>query len=122
MSIVIKFVPKDKAKADMKAALEKGKTKAKTATTPASKQKIAAKIKEKLMLKASLQSPTILARCRMALGGDLSAAALLSAISVKWTRINPKIEWQGRDWLVMSAEDCRASAGGETALRPAVFR
>ena len=127
MTNVIQFSVK--AKADLKKAIEKGQTKAKTATTPASKQKIAEKIKAAKQTKSRLSAPGELARCRQIVGGDWRAAMVLYRIAHLWRAINPKLTRHGKEYLAMHRADWAVSAGlrvgaeiklhGNNALRSA---
>lgn len=99
------------AKAHMKTALEKGQTKAKTAQTPASKQKLAERIKAAQHTKARLSSPGEWARCRALMGGDWRAGELLYRIAHLWRAINPKMKRGSKEMLAMSREDWAMSAG-----------
>ncbi|MCO5130036.1 MAG: hypothetical protein M9932_05660 [Xanthobacteraceae bacterium] len=112
MSIIIKS---PKAKAEMKAILEKGQTKAKTAKTTTTQQKVAAKItakaKEAKKTKSRLSAPSELARCRIAAGGDIRAGQFLYRITFLWRAINPKLTRHGKEWLAMPREEWATSSG-----------
>lgn len=102
---------KPKAAAQTKKDLAKGTTKAKTATTPAGKQKIAEKIKQKAKAKSRLSAPSELARCRAIVGGDVLAGMLLYRLAYLYRTINPKLKRNGHEYLALSRDDLATSAG-----------
>jgi hypothetical protein len=106
--------------AKIKADLAKGTTKAKTATTPAGKQKFAAKIKAAQKTQSTMTSPGEFARCRAIAGGDVSAGLLLYRIAYLWTKITSKmtLSGTGQEYLAMTQADWGMSAGVEpSAIR-----
>jgi hypothetical protein len=120
VSTVVPFIPKAEAEAKMQKALAKGKTKAKTATTPASKQKIAERIKKAGQAKARLTAPGAIARCRHIAGGDLRAAVLLYKIAGMWKAIESKMTLPGgsKEYLALTQAQWADVAGlGESECR-----
>lgn len=117
MNNVIKLPVKSKSKTvflNMPKTKDAAATKAKSATTPAQKQKIVEKIREKAKRKARMNAPSELARCRAIVGGDIFAATLVYRMAYLFRTINPKMTRSGREWLAMSREDLAMSAGGLT--------
>ncbi len=112
LSAMAMLKPSAKAKAEMKAALDKGKSKAKTATVPDKKAKAFAKASEKAAKANELwERENLYALCRKLAGGDMVAGILLFHIWYEWRNRKKKLERLGKEWLAHSREAWARAAG-----------
>lgn len=102
------------AKAEMKKALNVGKTTAKSANTPAKKSTALAKsLSKSEEANAKWERPNLNALCRKLAGSDIKAGLFLFHILYLWRNRKHKLQRHDKEWLAHKRE-IWASASGLT--------